>query len=70
MTYEGWNHPRMTRAEFETKNRRMRAEELARVERMRKDHDERHVKAARWAERRSAELRAKGMNWSLAWGGH
>lgn len=54
----GWNHPRMSRDEFEAKSKRMRAEELARVERMREDQAERHAKAARWGVLRDAELRA------------
>lgn len=55
----GWNHPRMSRDDFRAKSARMRAEELARVKRVREDQDERSAKAARWCDRRDAELRAE-----------
>lgn len=62
----GWNHPRMSYADFVAKGERMRAEQLARDKRELEDSEARTAKWARWCDRRDAELRASGMLKSLA----
>ena len=54
----GWNHPRMTKAEFAAKNKRMQAEERARVEREREKQEAWRAKWSPLFDRRDAERRA------------